>query len=135
MASGFATGHGRYERGTSAGGILCLNRGSAVGFGQQRGRFGTFAGRPGLDAQAIPGTLRAGLCGGSGVAGRRCHQLPVRAVGRPLGLMRIEQLTLRELHMNLVAPFQTSMETTTTRRIVLAEAIVDGVTGWGECVA
>jgi len=37
--------------------------------------------------------------------------------------------------MNLVTPFQTSVETTTTRRILLTEAIVDGVTGWGECVA
>ena len=49
--------------------------------------------------------------------------------------MRLEQLTLRELHMKLVAPFQTSMETTTMRRVVLAEVVVDGVTGWGECVA
>jgi o-succinylbenzoate synthase len=49
--------------------------------------------------------------------------------------MRLEQLTLRELHMNLVTPFQTSVETTSTRRILLTEGIVDGVTGWGECVA
>src|SRR6201984_1186085 len=49
--------------------------------------------------------------------------------------MRLEQLTLRELHMKLVAPFQTSMETTTTRRILLTELVVDGVVGWGECVA
>ena len=49
--------------------------------------------------------------------------------------MRIEELTLRELHMNLVAPFQTSMETTTVRRILLTEVAVDGVVGWGECVA
>lgn len=49
--------------------------------------------------------------------------------------MRIEQLTLRELKMKLVAPFQTSMETTTVRRVMLVEAVVDGVTGWGECVA
>jgi O-succinylbenzoate synthase len=49
--------------------------------------------------------------------------------------MRLEQLTLRELHMKLVAPFQTSMETTTIRRVLLAEAVVDGVIGWGECVA
>src|SRR6266436_2679482 len=49
--------------------------------------------------------------------------------------MRIEQLTLRELHMNLVAPFQTSMDTTTVRRILLTEVVVDGVVGWGECVA
>jgi O-succinylbenzoate synthase len=49
--------------------------------------------------------------------------------------MRIEQLTLRELRMELVAPFQTSMETTTFRRVMLVEAVVDGVSGWGECVA
>src|ERR1700745_3104730 len=49
--------------------------------------------------------------------------------------MRIEQLTLRELHMKLVAPFQTSMDTTTVRRILLTEAVVDGGVGWGECVA
>lgn len=49
--------------------------------------------------------------------------------------MRLEQITLRELHMTLVAPFQTSMETTTVRRVLLVEAVVDGVIGWGECVA
>src|ERR1700756_3521846 len=49
--------------------------------------------------------------------------------------MRIEQLTLHELRMKLVAPFQTSMDTTTVRRILLTEAVVDGVVGWGECVA
>jgi O-succinylbenzoate synthase len=49
--------------------------------------------------------------------------------------MRVEQVTLRELHMALVAPFATSMDTTTLRRVLLIEAVVDGVTGWGECVA
>jgi O-succinylbenzoate synthase len=49
--------------------------------------------------------------------------------------MRIEQLTLRELQMKLVAPFQTSRETTTVRRILLTEVVADGVLGWGECVA
>jgi o-succinylbenzoate synthase len=37
--------------------------------------------------------------------------------------------------MKLVAPFETSMERTEARRILLVEANVDGVTGWGECVA
>src|SRR5262249_14071773 len=46
-----------------------------------------------------------------------------------------EQVTLRELHMKLVAPFETSMETTALRRVLLVEAVVEGVTGWGECVA
>jgi O-succinylbenzoate synthase len=49
--------------------------------------------------------------------------------------MRLEQVTLRELHMNLVTPFQTSLETTTARRVLLVEAVTDGVIGWGECVA
>jgi len=49
--------------------------------------------------------------------------------------MRVEQVTLRELHMKLVAPFATSMETTAVRRVLLVEAVVDGVTGLGECVA
>jgi o-succinylbenzoate synthase len=49
--------------------------------------------------------------------------------------MRIERLTLRELRMPLVVPFETSMERTTVRRILLVEASIDGTTGWGECVA
>ncbi|HKF26722.1 MAG TPA: hypothetical protein VKB24_12110, partial [Candidatus Acidoferrum sp.] len=49
--------------------------------------------------------------------------------------MRVEQVTLRELHMKLIDPFLTSMETTTVRRVLLVEAMVDGVAGWGECVA
>jgi len=49
--------------------------------------------------------------------------------------MRIRKLTLRELHMRLVTPFQISVGTTDMRRILLVEADVDGVVGWGECVA
>ena len=49
--------------------------------------------------------------------------------------MQIRQITLRELHMDLLVPFETSFERTTRRRILLVEADVDGVTGWGECVA
>jgi len=37
--------------------------------------------------------------------------------------------------MKLVAPFETSMDSTYLRRIILIEADVDGLTGWGECVA
>jgi o-succinylbenzoate synthase len=37
--------------------------------------------------------------------------------------------------MKLVVPFETSMERTEVRRILLVQADVDGVTGWGECVA
>ena len=49
--------------------------------------------------------------------------------------MRIRKVTLRELHMRLVAPFQISVGTTDLRRILLLEVDVDGVAGWGECVA
>jgi len=37
--------------------------------------------------------------------------------------------------MKLVTPFETSVEVTDVRRVVLVEAHVDGVIGWGECVA
>jgi O-succinylbenzoate synthase len=49
--------------------------------------------------------------------------------------MRIEEVTLRELRMKLVAPFGTSVDFTDERRIILTEVVADGVTGWGECVA
>jgi len=37
--------------------------------------------------------------------------------------------------MPLVAPFETSMERTAVRRVILVEANVGATTGWGECVA
>ena len=49
--------------------------------------------------------------------------------------MRVNEVTLREVQMRLVTPFETSVERTDVRRIVLVEADVDGVSGWGECVA
>src|SRR5438552_2789566 len=49
--------------------------------------------------------------------------------------MRIRKVTLRELHMRLVTPFQISVGSTDMRRIMLVETDVDGVPGWGECVA
>jgi O-succinylbenzoate synthase len=49
--------------------------------------------------------------------------------------MKLRRLTLREIRMKLVTPFETSFGLTTARRILLLEADVDGVTGWGECVA
>jgi O-succinylbenzoate synthase len=49
--------------------------------------------------------------------------------------MRVRKLTLREIHLPLIAPFQTSFGTTTLRRIPLIEADVDGIIGWGECTA
>lgn len=49
--------------------------------------------------------------------------------------MRLRDVTLREIHLNLLSPFQTSFGTQTQRRILLVEVNVDGVTGWGEVVA
>jgi O-succinylbenzoate synthase len=49
--------------------------------------------------------------------------------------MRIREMTLRELRMKLLAPFETSSTRTVERRILLVEAKVDGVSGWAECVA
>jgi O-succinylbenzoate synthase len=49
--------------------------------------------------------------------------------------MQVREITLREISMKLVAPFETSMDRTEARRIILVEANVDGATGWGECVA
>jgi o-succinylbenzoate synthase len=49
--------------------------------------------------------------------------------------MRLREITLRELPMKLVAPFETSAERTDVRRVLLIEANVDGAIGWGECVA
>src|SRR5260370_948823 len=49
--------------------------------------------------------------------------------------MRMRGSALRELGMKLVAPFETSVVRADERRIVLVEMNVDGVTGWGECVA
>src|SRR5438445_13410906 len=49
--------------------------------------------------------------------------------------MRIREITLQEVRMKLVAPFETSMDRTVVRRIVLVQGDVDGVIGWAECVA
>jgi o-succinylbenzoate synthase len=49
--------------------------------------------------------------------------------------MRVRKITLREIHLPLIAPFQTSFGTSTLRRIPLIEVDVDGVVGWGECTA
>jgi O-succinylbenzoate synthase len=49
--------------------------------------------------------------------------------------MKIESITLREIQMRLKSPFETSFGTTLNRRIVLVEAIADGVSGWGEVTA
>ena len=49
--------------------------------------------------------------------------------------MRIDGIILREVHMPLVRPFQTSFGITRNRRILLVEIRSEGLTGWGECTA
>lgn len=46
--------------------------------------------------------------------------------------MRIDRITLREIRMPLVHPFETSFGRTTERRILLVEIEEDGAVGWGE---
>jgi len=49
--------------------------------------------------------------------------------------MKIEAITLREIHMPLVHFFETSFGRVYSRRIILVNVEADGVRGWGECVA
>jgi O-succinylbenzoate synthase len=49
--------------------------------------------------------------------------------------MKIDAIILRELHVPLVRPFETSFGVTSNRRILLAEVQSEGLTGWGECTA
>jgi O-succinylbenzoate synthase len=49
--------------------------------------------------------------------------------------MKIESITLREIHMPLVHFFETSFGRVYSRRILLVSVDADGVRGWGECVA
>jgi O-succinylbenzoate synthase len=49
--------------------------------------------------------------------------------------MRIDSIILRELHIPLVRPFETSFGITRDRRILLVEVRSEGLTGWGECTA
>jgi O-succinylbenzoate synthase len=47
----------------------------------------------------------------------------------------MDAIILRELHMPLVRPFETSFGVTRERRIILAEIHSEGLIGWGECTA
>ena len=49
--------------------------------------------------------------------------------------MKLEHITLREIRMPLLAPFETSFGATDERRIVLVEVIGEGAAGWGEVTA
>jgi o-succinylbenzoate synthase len=50
-------------------------------------------------------------------------------------MMRVEAITIREIHMPLLYPFTTSFGTETDRHVILVTVHMEGVTGWGECVA
>jgi len=49
--------------------------------------------------------------------------------------MKIDRVTLRQIRMPLVHPFETSFGRTTERDIILVEAVSDGASGWGEVTA
>jgi len=49
--------------------------------------------------------------------------------------MKIEAVTLRELHMPLVHFFETSFGRIYDRRVTLVTVHCEGIDGWGECVA
>jgi len=49
--------------------------------------------------------------------------------------MKIEQITLHHLRMPLVAPFETSFGSISTRDSILLEVSSEGLIGYGECVA
>lgn len=49
--------------------------------------------------------------------------------------MKVQQITLREIRMPLVTPFETSFGRLTDRRILIVQVESDGVSGWGESVA
>ncbi len=49
--------------------------------------------------------------------------------------MRIESVTLREIHLRLKGPFETSFGSISERRILLVEVESRGATGWGEATA
>jgi O-succinylbenzoate synthase len=49
--------------------------------------------------------------------------------------MRLEQIILREIHMPLLAPFETSFGSTSDRRILLVQVLGEGASGWGEVTA
>ena len=46
--------------------------------------------------------------------------------------MKIESIILREIHLRLKSPFETSFGTVQNRRILLVEVIAGGASGWGE---
>ena len=51
-------------------------------------------------------------------------------------MIRLDKITLREIHLPLVDPFRTSRGAVDARRVILLELTDhDGITAWSECVA
>jgi o-succinylbenzoate synthase len=49
--------------------------------------------------------------------------------------MKIDLIELREIHMALLAPFETSFGRTMDRRILIVRVFADGLSGYGECTS
>src|SRR5689334_6600341 len=49
--------------------------------------------------------------------------------------MRIDRVTIREIHLRLKEPFETSFGSISDRKIALFEVECDGMAGWGELTA
>jgi O-succinylbenzoate synthase len=49
--------------------------------------------------------------------------------------VRLQQLELRRIHLDLVVPFRTSFGVEASRDVLLVRVITDASEGWGECVA
>ncbi len=49
--------------------------------------------------------------------------------------MRVDAITLREVHIPLLHPFVTSFGRETERHVILIKVHCEGAVGWGECVA
>ena len=49
--------------------------------------------------------------------------------------MKIESIIIREIHIRLKSPFETSFGVVQNRRIILVEVLADGISGWGEVTA
>jgi O-succinylbenzoate synthase len=49
--------------------------------------------------------------------------------------MKIDRIEIREIHLPLIAPFETSFGVTKERRIILVKVFAEGLSGWGECTA
>src|ERR1700730_4534656 len=49
--------------------------------------------------------------------------------------MLLRKITLREIHLRLLSPFETSFGKIEHRRILLVEADAEGFAGWGESTA